>query len=235
MRNNNNNKNHNNNFKNNINYSYAPYNFIPLSKRVIERYKSIEDLPGHDEFVNNTLSGEIEYTIETITDLIISDGTGNTKKGIPNKFFRDINNNYAIPGSTIRGKLRSNINILGLSTVSEEIEDARFLYRRVAGSTKSLRKEYNDRLGIKGQGEFSVPTKVKAGYILKKDEEEYVLLKFKNKNEPTYYRIKEEELENKARNVKGINYMHNERLTSKYEPYRNDISFDLDNKNNRVK
>ena len=43
MRNNNNNKNDNNNFKNNINYSYAPYNFIPLSKRVIERYKSIED------------------------------------------------------------------------------------------------------------------------------------------------------------------------------------------------
>lgn len=225
----------NNDIRNSINYSYAPYNFIPLSNRVIERYKSISELPRHDEFISGTLSGEITYTIENVTDLIISDGSGNSKKRIPNKFFKDVNGNYAIPGSTIRGKLRSSINILGLSTVSEEIEDARFLYRRVAGSTKSLKKEYDDRLGIKRQGGFSVPTKVKAGYILKKDEEEYVLLKFKNKNEPTYYRIKEEELENKARNVKGINYMHNERLTSKYKPYRNNISFDLDNKNNRVK
>lgn len=225
----------NNDIRNSINYSYAPYNFIPLSNRVIERYKSISELPRHDEFISGTLSGEITYTIENVTDLIISDGSGNSKKRIPNKFFKDVNGNYAIPGSTIRGKLRSNINILGLSTVSEEIEDERFLYRRVAGSTKSLKKEYDDRLGIKRQGGFSVPTKVKAGYILKKDEEEYVLLKFNNKNEPTYYRIKEEELENKARNVKGINYMHNERLTSKYKPYRNNISFDLDNKNNRVK
>ena len=45
MRNNNFNGNRNN-YKNgngsNNNYSYAPYNFIPLSKRVIKRYEDIK-------------------------------------------------------------------------------------------------------------------------------------------------------------------------------------------------
>lgn len=75
----------NNDIRNSINYSYAPYNFIPLSNRVIERYKSISELPRHDEFISGTLSGEITYTIENVTDLIISDGSGNSKKRIDRK------------------------------------------------------------------------------------------------------------------------------------------------------
>lgn len=231
MRHNNNNRNNNNNFKNNINYSYAPYNFIPLSKRVIERYKGIEYLPGHDEFVNNTLSGEIEYTIENVTDLIISNGNG--------KFFKNVDNNYAIPGSTIRGKLRSNISTLGFSAIAQDIEDERFLYRRFASNSSNLNKEYNDRLGMKIERvngkSFSILKNVNAGYVKKISDEEYVIIKSKTIKGRTYFRISEKDLIHKYNGMKGINFMNDKRKTQSYEPYTREVSFEVNENNNGIK
>lgn len=227
----NNNTNLNNNFKNNIDYSYAPYNFIPLSKRVVERYTDIEELPGHDEFVNDTLSGEIEYTVENITDLIISNGNG--------KFFRNIDNKYAIPGSTIRGKLRSNVSILGFSAIAQDIEDDRFLYRRFASSSSKLNKEYNDRLGMKierSNGKsFSTLKNVNAGYVKKISDEEYVIIKSKVIKGKTYFRISEKDLMHKYNGMKGIKFMNNKRKTPNYEPYTREISFEVNESNNGIK
>lgn len=227
----NNNTNLNNNFKNNIDYSYAPYNFIPLSKRVVERYTDIEELPGHDEFVNDTLSGEIEYTVENITDLIISNGNG--------KFFRNIDNKYAIPGSTIRGKLRSNVSILGFSAIAQDIEDDRFLYRRFASSSSNLNKEYNDRLGMKIERvngkSFSTLKNVNAGYVKKISDEEYVIIKSKVIKGKTYFRISEKDLMHKYNGMKGIKFMNDKRKTPNYEPYTREISFEVNENNNGIK
>lgn len=213
-------QNNNNNF---TNYSYAPYNFIPLSKRVIERYKDISELPAHNEFVEGTLSGEITYVIENNTDLIISNGNG--------KFFIDVDDNYAIPGSTIRGKIRSNINVLGFSTVGNDIEDDNFLYRRVAGKSSKLRREYEDRLGVDA---FRVPRNVQAGYIKKINEDEYVIIKSKVIKSRTYFRIAEKDLEGKYKGMKGINFMHNTHKTKTYSPYIKEISFNVNEQNNSI-
>ena len=234
MRNNNFNGNRNN-YKNgngsNNNYSYAPYNFIPLSKRVIKRYEDIKDLPGHNEFVEGTLSGEIEYTIENITDLIISDGNS--------KFFRDVNGNFAIPGSTLRGKLRSNINILGFSAVGEDIQDERFLYRRFASKSSNLNKEYNNRLGMKIERvngkTFSTLQNVNSGYVKKINDEEYVIIKSKEIKGKTYFRISEEDLANKYNGMSGINFMNDRRKTKSYEPYTKEISFEINDNNKGIK
>lgn len=216
---------------NNDDYSYAPYNFIPLSKRVIERYKSIDELPAHNEILEGTLSGEITYTIENNTDLIISDGKG--------KFFKDVDGNYAIPGSTIRGKLRSNASILGFSTVAEDIQDEKFLYRRFASSSSNLNKEYKDRLGMETERisgkRFSILKNVQAGYIKKVNDEEYVIVKNKVIKGKTYFRILEKDLSNKYKGMKGINFMHDSYKTKKYAPYMKEISFAINEENNFVK
>lgn len=156
-------------------YSKAPYNFIPLSNRVFERYSSVDDLPGHDEILEDHYSGTIEYVLKCDSDIIVSDGKGN--------FFKNLDNKYAIPGSSIRGMVRNNIITLGFSSVKDDIEDNNFLYRRFATkdpvidgmNTKCINREYIDRLGVKpkkvencnkkGSKSYSIPTKVKAGYI----------------------------------------------------------------------
>lgn len=221
------NNNFNNRQNNNINYSYAPYNFIPLSKRVIKRYNSINELPGHDEFTVGTLSGEIEYIIENITDLIISDGNG--------RFFRNLDGKFTIPGSTMRGKLRSNIGVLGFGGVSEDIQDERYLYRRFASSSSNLNKEYNDRLGMKIEringNTFSTLKNVQAGYIKKISDEEYVIIKSKEIKGKSYFRVAEVDLITKANGITGVNYMKD----SDYEPYVKEISYEVNENNKGIK
>ena len=111
-------------------YSKAPYNFIPLSKRVFERYLDINSLPAHNEILKDGNTGTIEYTINCESDLILSDGKGH--------FFKDTDGNYAIPGSSIRGMIRNNIMTLGFCSIIDDIEDSRFLYRTIAPKIKPL-------------------------------------------------------------------------------------------------
>ena len=132
-----------------MNYSKAPYNFIPLSNRVFTRYSDIDSLPAHNEILKDSYTGTIEYTINCESDLIVSDGNGH--------FFKDTDGNYAIPGSSVRGMIRNNIMTLGFCSVIDDIENDKYLYRRFAAKlpniegmdTKNLNREYTNSLGMK--------------------------------------------------------------------------------------
>ena len=224
-------------------YSKAPYNFIPLSKRVFERYLDINSLPAHNEILKDGYTGTIEYTINCESDLILSDGKGH--------FFKDTDGNYAIPGSSVRGMIRNNIITLGFCSIIDDIENSRFLYRRFATKnpeiegmdTKNLNKEYTSRLGMKisknekGKS-YSILENVRAGYIKCTGNEEYEIVPAKNIDDKhNYIRVSEEILRSKAKGIKGINYMYyNGKLDGKYSPYCiNDISFELNENNKYLK
>ena len=96
----------------------APYNFVPFSNKVLCRYNSTDDLPSHDKLDKNLHSGEIYLTIEAKTPLFISDGNDN--------FFRTPAGTCAIPGSSLRGLVRENMQILGFGLVRPE-EDCRLI------------------------------------------------------------------------------------------------------------
>ena len=87
----------------------APYNFVPFSNKVLCRYNSVEELPSHDRLDKDLHSGEIHLTIEAKTPLFISDGNDH--------FFRTPAGTCAIPGSSLRGLVRENMQILGFGLV----------------------------------------------------------------------------------------------------------------------
>lgn len=108
----------------------APYNFVPFTERQpFMRYTDVSKLPAHDKLCAELLTGEIHLTLTAETPVFVSDGQENAD------FFRGANGNYMIPGSTIRGMVRENMQILGDGLVlkDEDLEDYQIYYREIAG------------------------------------------------------------------------------------------------------
>lgn len=202
-------------------YSIAPYNFVSLPAKTVSRYKSFKDLPAHDSFKDKSgkrlLSGSIEYSIEAKTPIIVSRGKDESGN---NKFFRDLSGEYAIPGSTIRGMVKTNSSILSFSDIvgeknkngkyeHSEIENNRFLYRDIA-SKNVLSKQYEEVLGIKGQD--AIARNLKVGYIRREGNKYLINESIDIKDEKPYFKINEIKLRKIAREVTGIQYMYREGL-----------------------
>ncbi|MDU1443559.1 MAG: TIGR03986 family CRISPR-associated RAMP protein [Clostridium cochlearium] len=185
-------------------YATAPYNFISIPNQVIIRYGESNSnkrfsLPRHDILDKDFLNGYIDYEILAESPIIVSKGT--EKQGNINKsqFFKNLNNEYAIPGSTIRGMIRFNSAILSRSSLVDEIEDNLFLYRNLAGKDKSVKNQYGNILGIKPEktkkgSTYSILKNVKAGYIIRKSKDEYVIKPAKVINDRSYFRMEGNDL-----------------------------------------
>ena len=147
---------------------HAPYNFVPFSEKVLLRYAGPEELPRHDQIDPALKSGDIHVTMTADTPVFVSDGRDN--------FFRGPNGQYALPGSTIRGMVRENMQILGFGCVhpGEDFEDVQIYFREMAAARGSaggaLKAYYQAALGVETRKvdrgrSVSVPTKVRAGYL----------------------------------------------------------------------
>ena len=156
----------------------APYNFIPLSDKILLPYDSVESLPAHDRIDPSMKTGEICVTMVADTPVFVSDGDKNDPH-----FFRGSNGKYMIPGSTIRGMVRENMQILGFGLMrpGEDLEDIQIYFRDFASASGSrddpLKKYYCAALGIKQMPMPSgrpkaIPQLVKSGY-LKKEKGKY--------------------------------------------------------------
>lgn len=151
----------------------APYNFVPFTERQpFMRYTDVSKLPAHDKLCAELLTGEIHLTLTAETPVFVSDGQENAD------FFRGANGNYMIPGSTIRGMVRENMQILGDGLVlkDEDLEDYQIYYREIAGkgARKPLRKYYQATLGVKPEKarsgkSISIPHNINAGYLVREN------------------------------------------------------------------
>lgn len=92
--------------------------FVPFCDKVIWRYEKLEDAPGHDKLRRELCSGEIHVTLTARTPICVGGGK-RWKEGqmYVALFARNAQNDYCIPGSTLRGLIRQNMQILGLGTV----------------------------------------------------------------------------------------------------------------------
>lgn len=151
--------------KNNDNkYVGAPYNFIPFTKKL---YTYQGRTPAaHNSVDESLISGEIDYEMTAQTPVFIDDGTEE------HHFYKNRDGKYSIPGSSVRGLIRNNVQILGFSGFDEDIDDYALMYRNVASGAEKRR--YGDILGSKpltvGNGKrISILEKVKAGYIVKEE------------------------------------------------------------------
>lgn len=155
-------------------WAYAPYNFIPFDENPHRRYEKIEDLPPHNIWDPTLLSGEMTITITAETPIFV----GNGKKDTDSDFHRNLDGNYAIPGSTLRGLIRENMQILGAGAVrkDEDFQDYRLLYRRMTDASDSLgaplKDNYKAQLGTKSRPVQNV----KPGYLCYDGEDRYYIV-----------------------------------------------------------
>lgn len=136
-------------------YVGAPYNFVPFYDKVYEYPEN--KLTDHDSMDENLITGELIYEITAKTSIMIDDGTG--------QFYRGARGRYAIPGSTMRGLIRNNVQVLGLCSYADDVDDYALMYRDVVNVAKAAKGErYRDILG----------SNVRAGYV-KNEGGKYVI------------------------------------------------------------
>ncbi|MBR1496558.1 MAG: TIGR03986 family CRISPR-associated RAMP protein [Oscillospiraceae bacterium] len=151
---------------------HAPYNFVPFSEKLLLPYGDEKALPPHDVLDPELKTGEIDITLTAETPVFVSDGN----KGSP-RFFRLPDGRFGIPGSTLRGLIRENMQILGFGLVrpGEDLEDYRVYFRAMAyanGSVKSNPKNYystvldiQTRRSPESGKSYSTPANVRSGYL----------------------------------------------------------------------
>lgn len=177
-----------NNRKPNWNYNGyvgAPYNFIPISDKTYDYTANSKEKKPHDAVKKELLSGCILYQIEAKTPIMVDSGKKEDEKKDNGRkesvkqgkgeFYKDAYGRFAIPGSSIRGLVRSNAQILSFADVSGDIEDYNLMYRSVAGGLNQ--ENYTNILGILPENS-RILKNVKAGYIAKK-EKKYIIYQTK--------------------------------------------------------
>lgn len=145
---------------------HAPYNFVEFPRQVLEDRAGAV---GHSCLDASRKTGEIQITLIAETPVFVSDGD----KDDPH-FFRTPGGSYALPGSTVRGMARENMQILSFAPVraGEDFEDFQIYFRQMAGKnndiTGSLKDYYHQALGVKpprNKLDKATPEKVESGWI----------------------------------------------------------------------
>jgi CRISPR-associated protein (TIGR03986 family) len=113
----------------------APYNFVPLNKKVVEAYWA--DHISHDKPFNAFESGTLEIEMTAENPIYIRNGgktiflTNNKgeKDEIPDPEFNNLEGRYFIPGSSIKGMLRNVIEIISFGKMEDKVNDVKLSLR----------------------------------------------------------------------------------------------------------
>jgi len=95
--------------KDNMGTAKAPYNFVPLNQTVVE----VEQRPDFDKYHNDRYTGYIDIKIENLTPLYIRNSDKDEDKDKQKSYeFFNVDGKYIIPGSSIRGMIRTLVEII---------------------------------------------------------------------------------------------------------------------------
>jgi CRISPR-associated protein (TIGR03986 family) len=141
----------------------APYNFVPLPEKVL----TVPSPAPQDRFEG--YSGYFDCELETCTPLYVRGmltpqemAGGAEAKDKPEHFSLDGGRTPAIPGSTLRGLLRTLVEVVSYSKPGS-VTKARQVYRSVGDTTRHGTK-YRERIMQEDQKNVFTP-KVQAGYM----------------------------------------------------------------------
>ncbi len=161
----------------------APYNFVPLPKKIYTVNE--KDLPKHDRFVEDAHSGYIDLTIKTLTPLFIrgpvvqENGKWNDRDSrLRPEPFKAPDGRPMIPGSSLRGMIRSIVEILSFSKI-QPVTDERPFFRTVGNDR--LGRAYRTRMMPNG-------TKPSGGFI-KKEGDRWVIVPAKEVLRADHFRL----------------------------------------------
>ncbi|MEQ8170727.1 MAG: TIGR03986 family CRISPR-associated RAMP protein, partial [Candidatus Eremiobacterota bacterium] len=179
----------------NVEYkAIAPYNFIPLNDKVVD----IKDIPDFDKYHGDRYTGYIELDIETETPVYIR-GTITDDQYKSGKENKDLSNFFSpggklrIPGSSLRGLIRTIVEIVSFSRFS--FYDDKTLYFRGLADKSNLRREYQDKMSSYDRKKRCSNYKMSAGVLYKKGFEYYI------KPSGGYKQILKKEAEKRVRQI----------------------------------
>jgi len=130
-------------------HSVAPYNFIPLNKKVVKA----EEIPHFDKYHEDRFNGCIELIINTKTPLFI--------KGEGSNFF-SAGEKVKLPGSSLRGMVRTLVEIASFGKFHFINANKRLYYRWIADAPH-LRQYY-----------FTKIRNVKGGYLFSENNKFFI-------------------------------------------------------------
>jgi len=105
----------------------APYNFVPLADKVV--YPEWEKAVNHDVPFADSESGTISVRIKTHSPIFVKNGGEMSVLGRPDNFFES-NGDYYIPGSSIKGMLRSVMEVMSFGKIGKNnVNDDRYSVR----------------------------------------------------------------------------------------------------------
>lgn len=121
---------------------HAPYHFVPLSKWV--HMPDWADQVSHDVPFSDGLSGSIELKLQTHSPLCVG-GNQTQVEGQPTKvhFQKDPAGEPVIPGSSIKGLLRSVLEVAGFGKF-KALDDQRLSHRNIANSGTDYANEISN-------------------------------------------------------------------------------------------
>lgn len=170
----------------NLFWARAPYNFVPLPDRIVPA----RELPDGDRYGDELLTGKIECELETRSPLYVrgmmtpDDYRQFGEKG-PDQLSVEEKNKRAsfystematveelpvpaIPGSSLRGMIRTLVEIISFGRMRWVGAEPTFTFRAVAASRDDpLRDPYRQVIGSFGRN-------VRAGYLVKRGEDWFV-------------------------------------------------------------
>lgn len=150
----------------------APYNFVPLNQHIVEAewYPQVShDLPFKDGF-----SGEITFELTNTTPLLVGGVQQRATKESPGKveFYKTPTGHYAIPGSSLRGMIRS---VYEIATYSQMrlLDDKRYGLRDISGGR--IRSSYADKVGSTMKSDGTLSSMMKAGFLSRNNNNQWVI------------------------------------------------------------
>lgn len=136
----------------------APYNFVPLNQQVVQ---SDEGIVLFDKFHQDKYNGFIDLEITALTDIFV--------RGILEKNFM-VNGQFAIPGSSLRGLMRTLVEVVGYGEMEFVDKKKKMFFRNI--SDDHYKKVF---LNFRKNGNQDIVSqKSKAGWISKRGNK-YVL------------------------------------------------------------
>ncbi|NCJ07356.1 hypothetical protein GS597_12725 [Synechococcales cyanobacterium C] len=135
----------------------APYNFVELPDQVVQA----QPIPDGDRYHPDRHTGKIECILTTESPIYTRCGWSQEDFAqygdkafheLPNEiqqkranfFINPVTQQPIIPGSSLRGMLRTLVEIVSFSKI-DEVADSQLIYRAV-GDTTSLGERYRERL-----------------------------------------------------------------------------------------
>lgn len=197
----------------------APYNFVPLPERVVTLpMKDLPDQGIHGKYRDkdgekDRLSGYLDCELTTASPLYVRAGItpqyfrlGKDAKDQPEFFYMRNADEPVIPGSSLRGMLRSLVEIASFSKVSSVsnklVFDKRPVYRAV-GDITSHGESYRKTL-MRDEGEKHYTPLMHGGYMVRTKTNDWKIQPAKNIGGTTFARIRiDERLFEQLRKVQG--------------------------------